>query len=268
MFINLKKLITTTSRHLPLVATLAFSFCSPAFSADFEFAPKENFKRGAPYLLDKKSGLLFATGAVAFTWARTQDVPTREAYAHQNRLQGSERLGSDFIGTGVPGALLGASFWAYGLKHENSGAVHSGQAQLEAMLTAFVATSALKWTVRRERPDGSDSYSFPSGHTSTVAASAMTLAEFYGWKAAVPGAVLTLVTGLSRVVDDRHWLSDTIGGAVVGAWAGHAMARAHLDQMSTPETTVESSAQVEVFPWIVAGDAAGITLMISGPGIP
>lgn len=69
------------------------------------------------------------------------------------------------------------------------------------------------------RPDGSDFLSFPSGHTATAFTAACLLYKEYGNKSAWIGVAAFLpaiVTGLSRQLNNRHWLSDVVGGAVIG----------------------------------------------------
>lgn len=69
------------------------------------------------------------------------------------------------------------------------------------------------------RPDGSDLLSFPSGHTATAFTAACLLYKEYGDRSAWTGVAAFLpaiVTGLSRQLNNRHWLSDVIGGAVIG----------------------------------------------------
>ena len=59
-------------------------------------------------------------------------------------------------------------------------------------------------------------YSFPSGHTGSSFASAVVL--FYGLpkKYGVPALVLAALIGVSRLYVGVHYLSDVIGGAVIG----------------------------------------------------
>lgn len=69
------------------------------------------------------------------------------------------------------------------------------------------------------RPDGSDFLSFPSGHTATAFTAACLLYKEYGSRSAWIGVAAFLpaiVTGLSRQLNNRHWLSDVVGGAVIG----------------------------------------------------
>jgi len=74
------------------------------------------------------------------------------------------------------------------------------------------------WSHER-RPDGSDFASFPSGHTAEafVGAEFMRLeyknvSPWYG----VAGYAMATATGLLRMYNDKHWMSDVIAGAGVG----------------------------------------------------
>lgn len=69
------------------------------------------------------------------------------------------------------------------------------------------------------RPDGSDFLSFPSGHTATVFTAAGVLRKEYGYKSKWIAAVIYLpavITGLTRPLNNRHWLSDVMAGAIIG----------------------------------------------------
>ncbi len=83
-------------------------------------------------------------------------------------------------------------------------------------------THLLKVSVNEERPNHSDHYSFPSGHTSAAFSSATSLAYAYGWKAGVPAFSMALLTGASRIADDMHWASDVVAGAFLGVIWGQA----------------------------------------------
>ena len=69
------------------------------------------------------------------------------------------------------------------------------------------------------RPDGSDLYSFPSGHTANAFATAEFLRQEYKdvslWYG-VGGYAAAAVTGYLRMYNNKHWLSDVIAGAGVG----------------------------------------------------
>lgn len=69
------------------------------------------------------------------------------------------------------------------------------------------------------RPDSSDFLSFPSGHTATAFTAASLLRKEYGYKSRWIAAVIYLpaiLTGLTRQLNNRHWLSDVLAGATIG----------------------------------------------------
>ncbi len=95
----------------------------------------------------------------------------------------------------------------------------------QAAIVTSAYTGLLKYGVRRERPDGSDTLSFPSGHTSTAFSLAAVADRHYGWKVGLPAYVLASGIGLSRVQSNRHHLSDVLAGATLGIIVGHTVTR-------------------------------------------
>ena len=78
---------------------------------------------------------------------------------------------------------------------------------------------ALKTITDRDRPDHSGFNSFPSGHTANAFASAEFLSQEY--KDVSPsygyaGYAVATATGLLRMYNNRHWLSDVVAGAGFG----------------------------------------------------
>ncbi len=90
-----------------------------------------------------------------------------------------------------------------------------------ALSAAIMGTvvESVKLTSNVERPDGTDNHSFPSGHTATAFMTATMLSKEYGhispWISIGSYSVAT-ATGLMRVVNNKHWLSDVLTGAGVG----------------------------------------------------
>lgn len=97
-------------------------------------------------------------------------------------------------------------------RHDGEGSVELGK----AFVTNFAATEALKFIVGRERPDGSDHRSFPSGHTSTAFQAASFIQIRYGWAGGIPALAGATFVGYSRVRAHRHYVSDVVAGAVLG----------------------------------------------------
>jgi len=95
----------------------------------------------------------------------------------------------------------------------------------QALAVSGAYTGILKYTVHRERPDGSDRLSFPSGHTSSAFSLAAVADHHYGWKVGVPAYLLASGIGLSRVESNRHNLSDVLAGATIGLIAGRTVSR-------------------------------------------
>jgi membrane-associated phospholipid phosphatase len=82
--------------------------------------------------------------------------------------------------------------------------------------TTFVAIHGLKQLGGKERPDGSDDLSFPSGHTAASAMGAAFVWRRYGAKWGAPMSVLAAYTGISRVRGQKHYADDVVSGAAIG----------------------------------------------------
>jgi len=86
------------------------------------------------------------------------------------------------------------------------------------LLVATTVTS-LKHVSKVERPDGTSFNSFPSGHTATAFAGAEFLWQEYKdvsvWYG-ISGYVVASGTGLYRMLNNRHWLTDVAAGAGIG----------------------------------------------------
>lgn len=91
----------------------------------------------------------------------------------------------------------------------------------DAMSIALMAgiVNSLKYSTKVERPDGSDRFSFPSGHTATAFMTATMLAKEYGFRSPWVGIgayTVASATGLMRMANNKHWLSDVLTGAGIG----------------------------------------------------
>ncbi|WP_433835931.1 phosphatase PAP2 family protein [Flavobacterium anhuiense] len=86
-----------------------------------------------------------------------------------------------------------------------------------AIMASTVLT--LKSVSHVERPDGSSNNSFPSGHTATAFMGAEFLYQEYKDKSiwyGIAGYAVATGTGLFRIYNNRHWLTDVAAGAGIG----------------------------------------------------
>ena len=91
----------------------------------------------------------------------------------------------------------------------------------DAFSVAIMAgtVNLLKYTVKRERPDGSANNSFPSGHTATAFMTATMLHKEYGDRSpwfSIGAYTLATVTGFTRQFNNKHWMGDVMVGASIG----------------------------------------------------
>ena len=84
--------------------------------------------------------------------------------------------------------------------------------------------NTIKYSAKEMRPDGSTANSWPSGHTANSFVGATVLHKEYGltrspWFS-VAGYSIATATGVMRVLNNRHWVSDVMSGAGIGIFAG------------------------------------------------
>jgi len=94
----------------------------------------------------------------------------------------------------------------------------------ESIVMAGGAISALKLAVHAKRPDGG-SHSFPSGHTALAFSVAPVVAHHLGWQAGLAAYTVATATGLARMEDRHHYLSDVLVGAAIGIASGREVSR-------------------------------------------
>ncbi|MCP4535968.1 MAG: phosphatase PAP2 family protein [Chloroflexi bacterium] len=99
-------------------------------------------------------------------------------------------------------------------------------------LIAGTVTTILKWLFRRQRPPGDgrgfytqfDRHAFPSGHAGRSACMVVLLSSFvpFPWGFLLLSLWAGLV-GLARVALQVHFVSDIVGGWIVGSLVGFAL---------------------------------------------
>ena len=138
--------------------------------------------------------------------------------AAENFFKAGEVLGE------LPTLLTSASVvYAVGRIKDQPKISHLGMDLIEALAMSEALTQTLKYTTRRERPDGSGKNSFPSGHAADTFAFATALERHLNWKYSIIGYVFSSYVAISRLPANRHWLSDAVFGSAVGIIAGRTV---------------------------------------------
>lgn len=101
---------------------------------------------------------------------------------------------------------------------------------LRALILANSAVTPMKLIVGRQRPDGSNSLSFPSGHSANAFALAAVLSRRYGKGVGIPLYAFTAVVPTARIHDRHHFFSDVVAGAILGSIAGCAVTRQEAEE--------------------------------------
>jgi membrane-associated phospholipid phosphatase len=103
---------------------------------------------------------------------------------------------------------------------------HLGFDLMRAQIITQTLVNGIKVTVRRDRPTG-ECCAFPSGHAASAFAAASVLERHLGYRASWPALVAATYVATSRLVDNRHFLSDVVFGAAVGEAAGWTVVGRH-----------------------------------------
>ena len=132
------------------------------------------------------------------------------------------------VGLITPWALPG-SMWVLGsIKHDEH-AAETGRLGIEAAVDSEVVMQVLKLATSRMRPNGSDSMSFPSGHSMEAFALAAVLSKEYHDKPLVVWGSygFAAAVGLARVGSLEHFPTDVVAGAVIGELIGRYVVNRH-----------------------------------------
>ncbi len=106
---------------------------------------------------------------------------------------------------------------------------HLGMDLIQAQLMSEALVEPIKFATHRARPDGSNNQSFPSGHAAATFAAATVIERHLGWKKSILGYTIASYVAMSRLHDNRHYLSDVVFGAAVGSIAGRTVVHHEAD---------------------------------------
>ena len=171
------------------------------------------------------------------------DNDVRDLFQH-NRSGGVDstlNVVRDVTAGGGTYFLAGAALFGSGLFSHNEKLTDSGFLSFESVLYAGVLSQGIKLLTGRERPDsGKDQYhfygpgggpsnsAFVSGESTVAFAFASSVSEVWQnpW-VTWPAYILAGAVSAQRIHDNRHWLSDVVGGAFLGEVVGKNIVHFH-----------------------------------------
>ena len=145
--------------------------------------------------------------------ASSIEAQTLEISNQRKAIRTSGDVGAVLLPVAGLAALLIENDWQ-GLKHG-----------LFAGATTLGMTYALKYIVKKERPDHSDNHSFPSMHSAVSFTAASFIQRRYGWKWGIPAYALSSYVAWSRVYGKKHDTWDVLTGAAIGIGSGYLFTR-------------------------------------------
>jgi len=153
-------------------------------------------------------------------------------------LGGSRGFANDHVGRTGDYLQYSLPVIAYGLSYGKKD-IQGEFEFMKSFATTVAVTHGLKYAVPKARPNGNDTKSFVSGHTSASFASAAFIQKRYGWRYGVPAYLAASYVGWSRVHTKQHDTSDVLRGALLGIFASYQFSnrKIRIEPNTDGETT-------------------------------
>jgi PAP2 superfamily protein len=181
----------------------------------------------------KSTWTLLGVGAAAALATHPADDYVERHIVGNNIAEGVFKLGKWVgsaeveVGTAVGLWVIGRYVFAPANDEPRANKVsHLGFDLIRAQILSQVLVQGIKYSVRRDRPTG-ECCAFPSGHAATAFALASVLERHLGYRASWPALAGATYVATSRLVDNRHFLSDVTFGAAVGMASGWTVVGRH-----------------------------------------
>ncbi len=176
-----------------------------------------------PRLFSGRSGLLLLSGAALTAGARQIEDPDEAAdFLQRGALDPISDVGNVYgdVRFLVPLSIVS---WVTGRQVGSDRFALAGRDAFEAIGVSLAIVGAVKFGVDRERPNG-DRYSFPSGHAATTFTIAPVVHKHLGNTAGFLAYSFAILTGMGRMEDRFHYMSDVVAGTTIGLIVGHTIA--------------------------------------------
>jgi membrane-associated phospholipid phosphatase len=237
------------------LTVLLFALPAPARAAEedwYDYAPQVSIPLTAFGLSVWIASELFKDDLVPgdARWTKTNpaDDAVRDALVWDSSRKSAGNMASNLVLGTIPLAGMATllftdnSGWSSPTSSRARQVGYGGLIMLESASVAMLANQVVKFLVLRKRPytraedygpmESDDHLSFYSGHTTTAFALAVSGAMLYDMKGGShPGAVWTAAivlasgVGYFRIAADKHYFSDVLVGALLGAAAGYLVPR-------------------------------------------
>jgi membrane-associated phospholipid phosphatase len=150
------------------------------------------------------------------------------------------------LGGGLYMQAAGAlATYVVGRTSGNAEVASLGGDMIRAQVLSQIFVQGTKFAVSRQRPDGSNALSFPSGHSASAFATATVFQQHFGWKVGIPAYTFAGFVGASRMASSKHYLSDVLVGAGIGTAAGRTVTlRLRGDDFSVGAAPTQGGAMV------------------------
>ena len=208
--------------YLLYCTVLVFLIVRPSYG-DYEW--NEVKSKWLSPLQDRHSRYILATGG-----ALTLVLATNKGglvYPLQEEVSGKKPLGQwskfgDIMGQTVPNVIYMSSMYLHHKSTSNENSLMRAKVMFDTTAFTGLTTLVLKGVFGERRPNKSNHYSFPSGHTSTATAFATIVALEHEWYWGVSAGALATLVGYSRINDNAHYIHDVVFGATLGLAYGVA----------------------------------------------
>ncbi|MEK7774360.1 MAG: phosphatase PAP2 family protein [Candidatus Zixiibacteriota bacterium] len=187
-------------------------------------------------------GLLVATPALS-------EHETNRPYRSWTTDPNKERFFSAGYTLGSPPVHLAGALALYfsGKAFHKEEFAGLGSELTSALLISGGIAMGLKLATDRTRPDSSR-YSFPSGHATMAFTTAGIVVERYGLWPGIAAEIAATYVGLSRLQENKHYITDVVAGAVLGSYVAYEVShrRKLANSITVSVAPMNSGAGVEL----------------------
>lgn len=173
-------------------------------------------------------------------------------FVNQQPLGQASKYGN-WGGLAITNGAYILGMWGHWVSTNDRKSFRRGASMLKLTAYAEATTFAIKYATASRRPDGRDALSFPSGHTTAAFSFASYVTAEHGWGWGAPALALAVLTGASRMNDNRHYIHDVLGGATIGTVWGLGVHAVQAKSGAGTDEKLQASWKPQLFPLVADG---------------